>query len=417
MKLLLLIMAACICGCGLASDNIVTLVTNRQEIAAYSETFNSAQNTHRLEIQYRETTPAALDFSEGAPDLIIMENLAGKTSARNFRSLDSIFGGSGPAKKSFYSSLLLAGQYEKGQVLIPVSFNLPVLMFDTRIPGPEAAAFMINLDDLPELAAPWNKRNKEGFVSMGFAPRWDPDFLVQAAVMRGAAFLEGSDSILSWNQNNLTQTLNFLRTWTAGHNGGANAEIAYAEKYLYDPPYRQVSLGRVKYAFTTVADFFLLPENRRISLDFRWLAREDKIYASEKILFAGIPDRSKNPGGAEAFLRWLFSPDTQKALLELSHRKMPQIFGIASGFSPLRQINEETLPRLYPHLAGHIPPEDILVFSHPLPYTWNSIKAQVLIPWMLRKISADPDRQAERASAGADDLADALHGWLQHQAR
>jgi hypothetical protein len=412
MKLLLVSIAACLCGCGIASDNnIVTLVTNRQEIAAYSETFNSVQNIHRLEIQYKENTPAALDFSGDAPDIIIMENLAGRTSARGFRSLDGVFGGNGPDKESFYPALLLAGQYEKRQALIPVSFNLPVLMFDTRVPGPESAAFMINLEELAGLAAPQNKKNAEGYVAMGFAPRWNPDFLVQAAAMRGAAFLEGSDSILSWNETRLTQTINYFRSWTDTYNGGAEAEITYAEKYLYDPPYRQVSLGRVKYIFTTVADFFLLPENRRISLDFRWLAHEDKIYAADKILFAGIPDRSNNPSGAEAFLRWLFSADTQKALLELSHRKMPQIFGIASGFSALRQINEEVFPRLYPHLAGHIPPEDILVFPHPLPYTWNRIKAQVLIPWMLKKISADSGRGEDQGLS----LETALRGWLQHQ--
>jgi hypothetical protein len=241
---------------------------------------------------------------------------------------------------------------------------------------------------------------------MGFVPRGNPDFLVQAAIMRGAAFLEGSETILSWNERSLGETINFFRKWADACVGGAAAEMSYAEKYLYDPPYRQVSLGRVKYAYTTVADFFQLPENRRISLDFRWLARDKKIFTCEEILFAGIPDRGKNRRGAEAFLRWLFSAQTQRSLLALSARKMPQIFGIASGFSSLRSINEEEFPRLYPLLAGHIPPEDILVFPHPLPYNWNRIKAQVVIPWFVKKISAD---------SAVEELPAQLAAWLQHQ--
>jgi hypothetical protein len=406
MKFIFLAAAVCVCGCGGGSGSIVTLFTNRQEIAAYSETFNSIQNGYRLEIQYRENTPAALGSQAGEADLIIMENLAGRTSARGFRSLDGIFGEGGPERENFYSALLAVGQHEKRQALIPVSFDLPILIFDAWASGPESSQFMINLDDLPRLASPKNKKTDGGYTSMGFAPRWNPDFLVQAARMRGAAFLEGAEAILSWNDSSLRQTIAHLREWTDTCNGGPGAEISYAEKYLYDPPYRQVALGRVQYAFTTIADFFLLPENRRLSLDFRWLAHGNKIFAYERILFAGIPAGSKNPNGAEAFLKWLFSVNTQRSLLELSRRKTPQVFGIASGFSSLRQINEEEFPRLYPHLAGHIPPEDILVFPHPLPYIWDRIKPQVIIPWMLKQLSAEPP---------GEDLDAQLHGWLQHQ--
>jgi ABC-type glycerol-3-phosphate transport system substrate-binding protein len=364
------------------------------------------QSACHVEIQYQENTPAALNPRAGAADLIIMENLGGRTSARGFRSLDGIFGEDKIDRKSFYATLLATGQYEKRQTLIPVSFNLPILMFDAWASGSESSEFMINLSDLPELASPKNEKTRDSYTSMGFAPRWNPDFLVQAALMRGAAFLEGANAVLSWNDSSLRQTITDLRAWTDTYNGGADAEIFYAEKYLYDPPYRQVALGRVKYAFTTTSEFFLLPEDRRLPLDFRWLAFEKKIFAQERVLFAGIPVGSKNPAGAEAFLEWLFSIDTQRTLLELSRRKTPQVFGIASGFSSLRQINEEEFPRHYPGLAGHIPPEDILVFPHPLPYLWNRIKQQVIIPWMLRQLSAQPP---------AETLDTQLHGWLQHQ--
>jgi hypothetical protein len=46
------------------------------------------------------------------------------------------------------------------------------------------------------------------------------------------------------------------------------------------------------------------------------------------------------------------------------------------------------------------------VFPHPLPYSWNRIKPQVIIPWMLKQLSAEP---------GTENLDTQLHAWLQHQ--
>jgi hypothetical protein len=400
----LLVLAAALCGCGESSGRII-LYTNRQEIAVYAETFNSMQDRHRLEIHYRENTPSALDFSTEVPDLVIMDNLSGETSAKRFVSLDSLFGGSGIDRRAFYASLLRAGQREKKQTLIPVSFNLPALMFDARISGDEASLFMINLESLAEKAAAANRKNDSAYLSMGFAPRWNSDFLVQASLMRGAAFKESPETLLAWDGESLDKTLEYFLSWSEKYNGGGAAEITFAEKYLYDPPYRQLALGRIKYAYTTAADFFLVPESYRNFLDVKWLSHAGKITATERILFAGIPQGADNARGAEAFLRWFFCVPTQSLLLEKSREKMPGVFGIASGFSSLKEINEKHLPLRDSALSGFAPPEDVLVFPAPVPYLWNRIKTQVLVPWMQKRIS--PGGQHP------EDLAALFQGWLQ----
>ena len=406
MHIFVLIMALALSGCGLLSNDVVTLSTNRQEIVAYAETFNSVQSAYRLEIQYRDNPSRSLDGGADAPDLVVTENIAGSLSIGRFRSVNRLFDKKRLSRSSFYSQLLNMGQKDKQQILMPISFDLPAVMFDARIPGEEVTAFFINLEHLQELASRYNKTREGSFISMGFAPRWNPDFLVQTAAMQGVDFIENSSGKLSWNDRRLRETVRYLRDWSESRNGGGEAEISYGEKYLYDPPYRQVALGRARFAYTTVAEYFLLPENRRISLDFRWIAGRNRILALENVLFAGIPVRGKNPRGAEAFLRWLFDAETQTKLLELSRRKMVNLFGIASGFSSLRDVNERILTRFYPHLAGHIPPEDILYFPPAVTPDWSRIKQQVIMPWLLRQTAAAGD---------IEDLGTYLETWLQQQ--
>jgi ABC-type glycerol-3-phosphate transport system substrate-binding protein len=395
-------------GCSFFPGGVVTLYTNRQEIASYAETFNAVQNGHRLEIHYRENPSRAASSEDESPDLVITENIAGRSSLGRFRSLNKLFDRKRIPREAFYSSLLSMGQKDKQQVLVPISFDLPVLMFDTRVPGEEAAAFLLNLDTVQELGEKFNTTSSDGsFTVMGFGPRWNPEFLLQAVSLLGADFTEGSDSVLAWNDRALRGAVDYLRAWSKDRNGGPAAEAAYQEKYLYDPPYRQISLGRAKFAYSTVTEFFLLPENRRLSLDFRWLAHKNKILALDRILFAGIPVRGKNPRGAEAFLRWLLDGETQKKLLESSRAKMTHVFGIASGLSSLKAVNENEFPRFYPHLSGHIPPEDSLSFPPPAPDAWGTLKHQVVIPWL-------QERTGE--TGGDSGLEAVLRGWQQRQA-
>jgi len=403
--ILLLLLA--LSGCSFFPGGVVTLHTDRVEIASYAETFNSTQNTYRLEVHYAETPSLSPAAGKTAPDLVIARDIAGRSSLSRFRSLNHLFDKKRIPRTAFYSPLLTMGRKDKQQLLVPISFNLPILMFDSRVPEEEASTFLLNLDSVQELAQKHNRPEGERFSSMGFAPRWNPGFLLQTAMLLGADFTEGSDSSLAWNERALRGAVEYLRTWSETRNGGSAAEIVYQEKYLYDPPYRQVSLGRAKFAYSTLADFFLLPENRRLSLDFRWLSHKNRILATNRILFAGIPLRGRNPRGAETFLRWLLDRETQKMLLESSRKKMTHVFGIASGLSSLKGVNETEYPRFYPHLSGHIPSEEALIFPPPVPDNWEILKSQVVIPWLLERTTGP---------AGGAGLDEALRGWRQRQA-
>ena len=391
----LLLSLALLSGCGLASHKTVAFVTNRIELASYAETYNASQDFYRVEIRYREKPSEALLQEDLPPDVVISEGLTGRNILSRFYPLDKLFEKKNMSREAFYPGLLAMGQKDKRQMLMPLAFDLPLVMYDSRIVGEENGLFSLNLEKIREIGGKFNRQENGKTTFLGFSPRWDPSFLYLCAAAQGADFTEGNGLPLVWNSRNLKQAMGFINDWTEKTNGGENADLLYAEKNLYDPPYRQASLGRVKFAYSKASDFFLLPENRRLSLDFRWVSHKDRISALECVLFGGIPLKSKNPRGGEAFLLWLLDPETQKKLLGLAAKKTGHNFGLASGFSSLRQVNEREYPRLYPLLVGHIPPADVLQFPPPVPSNWKDLKEQLLIPWMMKQGSGSQNEDLE----------------------
>ena len=121
---------------------------------------------------------------------------------------------------------------------------------------------------------------------MGFSPRWDPDFLLLFARMSGAAFREGSP--LSWNDEALTTALEQVRAWSSEVNRSAADEDDFQFKYLYLPRNLSVQEGRIAFAYMDSSQFFLLSEERRAALDYRWIARGTAIPVLEEAVYAGI---------------------------------------------------------------------------------------------------------------------------------
>ena len=58
-------------------------------------------------------------------------------------------------------------------------------------------------------------------------------------------------------------------------------------------------------------------------------------------------------------------------------------FGIAGGFSSLHDVNEKYYPAFYRQLLGNMPPEEYLTLPNILPYRWESLKANVILPYLL----------------------------------
>ncbi|MEW5815774.1 MAG: extracellular solute-binding protein [Spirochaetota bacterium] len=379
-------------GCDLLSNsNIAVLWTARPEMALYAELFNSSQDRYRIEIEYKADPSKSLILEPSHPDLVVGDRLYSSAIMKMMTSLTPLFNNR-LLRNQFYPELLKLGLKDKDQLILPVSFNLPALMFNRDISINAIDSFVLTFEKIMEMSKSFSELKKSRYPTMGFSPNWDKEFLYTATVLLGADYRETPQGHLAWDDIKLKEALDFIRQWVDKVNGGPKLEQEFTEKYLHDPGYKLIAGGRILFYFTDIRKLFTISEEKRDGLDFRWIVEKDKTPVCEDILFAGIPKKSRHKEAARAFLLWFFKPETQKACLEAAQFKRIRTFGIAQGFSSLPIVNEREYPLYYPMLRGHIPPPEFLSFPKPLPIEWKKLKDVVLKPFLfdyVTNISSD----------------------------
>ena len=131
-------------GCAVLQRRPLVLCTNRPEVASFVEQFNSLQTDLRVHLRYQSSPVEALRRDQGV-DLVIGTRLAGSGDARALEPLEDLFRPHRLDRADFYAPLLAAGAPERRQVLLPLSFCLPAVVFLPYNLG-EAA---------PTWASPW----------------------------------------------------------------------------------------------------------------------------------------------------------------------------------------------------------------------------------------------------------------------
>jgi hypothetical protein len=396
-------------GCGLFHRRPLVLGTDRPELASFVEQFNAQQPDLRVQLRFLDSPAEALRRDQEA-DLLIGTSLAGAGEVRALEPLEDLFRGNRLDREDFYAPLLAAGAPERRQVLLPLSFCLPAVVFLPHNLGEAPPNLGIPLDFLRRIAGAYNQRVRDVLVREGFSPLWDPEFLLAAAELRGARFRQEPGG-LQWNARALEDAIAYLRDWVQQTNGGVESEASFAAKYLYLPPGRLLDEKRIQFYLLRSCELMRVLDEQKEEADFRWLGGPDRILAGDQILFAGIPRSSRRKAQAKAFLLWLFQSDTQTRLLEIGRRQRLGVFGIAGGFSGLKSVNELAFPQYYPRLIGRIPPEELLQVSGPLPEAWPEMKAQVLVPWLREAVSAPTE------AGSSADLAEQLRAFRQNKGR
>ena len=128
------------------------------------------------------------------------------------------------------------------QVLIPVSFNLPALMFRKGEVSYNISNFVLNEQNLIDISTDFNNKNSS---LIAFSPRWNSDFLVHIAALYGASFMETSSGRLSYNMENIEKSLSFVRNFIKDTNRGIENDIAFEDKYLYKPAENLIHEGKI----------------------------------------------------------------------------------------------------------------------------------------------------------------------------
>lgn len=404
-------------SCGVLSPSPGVIWTDAPEFALYGELFNAGQRRYKVEVHWYPNLVDALGQTSKDPDLVVGSYLKSQAARGRFQSLDYLFGELTVNQAAFYPSLLVQGDSGGRQILLPVSFDLPAIIFTQGGKANGAKKFLLGLDDLSAEAKAWNQGGGGAASStpsrMGFSPRWNPDFLVTSAHALGAGFREGKP--LSWSEAGLDAAVEKLRAWTVSANASSVLEDDFQFKYLYTPAYKYVAEGRALFSYMRASALFLVPEEKRAELDYRWYAEGGYVPIAEDSVYAGIPRKARNKSAAEAFLKWFYKDENQKAMLETARktRAIEGSFGIAGGFSAVRTVTERTFPLYYQGLVGHLPPAESLAQPAALPGNWPEIDAKVLSPWLLETTARTPGSEGRPG----DELALRLAAWTKNKGR
>ncbi len=382
-------------SCTSPYENPIIIWTNKSEFVSYVELFNASQDDCKAIVVYKENPSESFPIAkdETPPDIVIGPWLKNETVRKNFISLDYLFSNIQLQQQIFYPQLLELGNINEKQYLLPISFNIPAIIFSKQNKELIKDNYILSLDEIKEISATYNKKNKSKiFTSMGFAPRWNSEFLYTVAKMRGSNFQEQGKSFF-WEKSSLDETINYLKNWTISNNESTSAEEDFAFKYLYIPEYKLVSTEHCLFAYTTSDKLFSIPEEKLSDVEYRWIHYNNKIPIEDEIISLGVHKKSKNIDDAEVFILWLTKEETQKEILE-RNKKMKlntATFGIAGGFSAIKSVNERVFTQFTPILMGNLPIAEYLQTPNILPPHWEEIKERVIIPYL--KEASDTEKQ------------------------
>ena len=364
----------------------VVIWTDRPEIVSYVEFFNVAQDKAKAVVVYKDrlavSLPPAKD--EQVPDIVIGSFLRNSRIKKNFAPLGRVFSRSQINPSSIYAPLLEYGRVSGRQYLIPVSFNLPTMIFAQKNHDLIAENMVIDSDTIRDAAGLFNQKSKDDFfIKMGYAPSWNANFIFHIAKMNGAEFGEKGNAF-SWNAESLAGAIEYIKSWSLSKNGGTPAEQDFSFKYLYAPAHKLVNSDRCLFSYSKSDDFFNISSEQTESIAFHWLGKGDKIFVNDDMTSLGLYKKSRNVRAACEFFWWFLSEATQKNLLVRTMRMNldTQTFGICSGFSSIKSVNERIFPAYYKTLLGKMPAENSLVAPLPLPSRWESLKERVIIPYL-----------------------------------
>ena len=394
-------------SCEMRETRAAVLWTDRPEFVFYAEQFNASQDRYRVEVHYLESPaqkltelPARASGAGGeSPDMVAASWIKGSSTRAMFRTLDNLFSKDSGTWGFFYPRLLSLGKINNRQYLLPVSFNIPAMVFNSEYSDAMSNSFTISMEEIKELGMAYNIEANGGYTRMGFSPAWNDEFIFISATLFNVGFREASP--IDWDPAVLEQAMIWIQNWIYEANTSFQAHDDFVFRYCYDPPAKLISSGRILFNFMNSHELFILAEEYRMNLDFRWISENDSIPLDEDAVYFGIHRRAKSGKAAQAFARWFFNTDTQRLLLENSSSKriLETSFGISGGFSAMRTVTEQIFPLYYPSLLGRMPPESFLIPHDILPHDWMAIKERVILPYLgerIRHTSADEIRSLER---------------------
>lgn len=385
-RLLVAIVVVAVLGCS-NSVQTATLTTNLPQLISYTDRFNATSDLFKITVRYA-ATPADFELEiDGNSDLIAGTSLRSVTAIDRFADVSAVL--EALDRSSFYPGLLRLGEHDGKQLLLPLSFNIPMMIFSSTVSDKIASGVTLEIDELRKLTVKFESDPHGDGTRMAFSARWDGAVAYLFTRFFDVDFRETDQALPAWNDVRLQEAVDYIRAWSREINGGSEREDAFQSTYLYDPGYKLVSDERIRFSHMGLDDYLHVPGEIRERLDFRWLSHDGSIPVDEDIVFVGRLRSAKNRRAADAFLVWILDPRVQAELLEIDRYRRVRGFGFAGGFSGIKSTNTGALSRLFPEVRGRAPLATSLRFPSRIPVDWPLIRTMVVYPWLLEESAAE----------------------------
>lgn len=366
-----------LCTCAGLADESFIVWGDRPEYAAYIDYYNTLDPQHRGYFQYKEQIfPDHIDRTTPPPHVIIAEHIAYRGAKRVMRTIPrSIL--NTPPPGTFYENILSVGTIGRSQRVIPLSFNIPIVIFNRNQSFEFLTSPAVTLEQLRREAEQLNRYTDETLSRVGFAPQWDGHFLYLGTKAYGANYREDRQNNIRWNEQEIFEALRYFRNW--------NRDIeeedlsGFVERYLREPLHARVTDQRIGFFVSDLTTYSRLDFDQ---FDFRPLTNAQGIFIEENMTFIGMHRYRRNNAQAQQFVRWIIQQEAQNALIEHTEGYNIDIFGFANGLSTIKEISARTIPRYYPWLIGSTLGISSAFVPSQLPKYWHRIREEVLEPWL-----------------------------------
>lgn len=377
-------------SCSSQKTNKVVIWTSCREFVQYQELFNNTHPDCKVIIAYKEnpalSLPPAKD--ELPPDIIIGNWLNSDDIIGNFKSLDFLFDRKNISSSIFYPQLLEMGKKRSTQYLLPVSFNLPCVIFSNENKTLIQDNYTLSLDQIRDISKEFNSKKKNNsYTKMGFTPTCNEDFLYLVTKLFNTDFYS-KNQVIHFNKENLQKSIDYIKEWTTTYNTSVQNESDFSFKYLQCPIYRQVTSGKLLFAYTTSDQIFKILHEQDLNIDYRWISQDGNIPIEDSNVMLGIYDKTDNLANASEFITWFFRPETQDSILKRKNNLSldTDYFGIAGGFSSIIEVTEKILPIYYIQTISNLPPSQMLQSGLKYNARWDSYKSKVIQQYIQSEI-------------------------------
>lgn len=352
-----------ITSCSINDKTILTLSTDMPEVIPLVEQFNKENSSINIILQS--------DFSRNC-DIVIFKGQP-KGSPYKTTELSHLFNDRLDIN-DFYTDIIKYSRNEEGSLnLIPISFDIPGLMYNTK-------RFNHNR------TIPLEKLVNDKTIK--FSPFWEEKFIIWYFLTKMPSFQKENDYLDSAVFNSTAQSINHMLK----NNNDKWDENLFNKKYMHLSPVLLIESDIIEYYFINFSDYIRINNKNRADIGFSFLSSNDLVVTSDKLTYIGIHSDSSNKKKAEDVLCWILNKKNQNSYIT-SNIKDSGMFELFAGeLSTMTTVSSELIPYHYQKLAPFIPASSSITIPFNLPPLWESLKDQVFIPAFLETQNT-PDNQ------------------------